>query len=72
MSTGVKYCSVDSAACRLTQSGYTLPPRPTVSHHLAKLKQAGLVASLKQGVWRYYMLRNDLLETVEAAIALIP
>src|SRR5712671_2903230 len=28
--------------------------QPTVSHHLARLKEAGLVASFKQGVWSFY------------------
>jgi len=46
--------------------------QPTVSHHLAKLKEAGLVASFKQGVWRFYTLRQDLPHTAQAALALIP
>jgi ArsR family transcriptional regulator, arsenate/arsenite/antimonite-responsive transcriptional repressor len=46
--------------------------QPTVSHHLARLKDAGLVASFKQGVWSFYLLRADLPETARAALALIP
>jgi ArsR family transcriptional regulator, arsenate/arsenite/antimonite-responsive transcriptional repressor len=46
--------------------------QPTVSHHLAKLKEAGFVASFKQGVWSFYLLREDLGETLTAALALIP
>jgi ArsR family transcriptional regulator len=46
--------------------------QPTVSHHLAKLKETGFVASFKQGVWSFYMLRPDLSETGTAALALIP
>jgi len=34
--------------------------QPTVSHHMAKLKAAGLVESDKQGLWTYYHLRDDL------------
>src|SRR6478609_2146170 len=34
--------------------------QPTVSHHLAKLKQAGLVDSFKRGVWAFYRLRADM------------
>jgi DNA-binding transcriptional ArsR family regulator len=34
--------------------------QPTVSHHMAKLRAAGLVESRKQGVWVYYRLRDDL------------
>ena len=46
--------------------------QPTVSHHLARLKEAGLVASFKQGVWSFYTLRQDLPHTAQAALALIP
>ncbi len=34
--------------------------QPTVSHHMAKLRQAGLVESTRQGIWSYYKLRMDL------------
>jgi ArsR family transcriptional regulator len=32
----------------------------TLSHHMAKLKDAGLVESEKQGIWAYYRLAGDL------------
>jgi DNA-binding transcriptional ArsR family regulator len=34
--------------------------QPTVSHHMGKLKAAGLVESEKRGLWIYYRLRADL------------
>ena len=34
--------------------------QPTISHHMAKLKQAGLVESEKRGIWMYYRLASDL------------
>ena len=34
--------------------------QPTISHHMAKLKEAGLVESEKDGIWIYYRLRHDL------------
>lgn len=34
--------------------------QPTISHHMARLKAAGLVTSEKQGLWVYYSLRGDL------------
>jgi len=34
--------------------------QPTISHHMAKLKEAGLVASHKKGIWIYYRLRDRL------------
>jgi DNA-binding transcriptional ArsR family regulator len=41
-----------SAGLELTQ--------PTLSHHMAKLKEAGLVESEKRGIWMYYRLATDL------------
>jgi ArsR family transcriptional regulator, arsenate/arsenite/antimonite-responsive transcriptional repressor len=46
--------------------------QPTVSHHLAKLKEAGLVTSFKRGVWSFYMLRPDLTDGARAILTLIP
>jgi ArsR family transcriptional regulator len=34
--------------------------QPTISHHMAKLKTAGLVDSEKRGIWTYYRLRAKL------------
>lgn len=34
--------------------------QPTVSHHMARLVDAGLVESGKAGVWCFYRLRRDL------------
>src|SRR5207245_9539879 len=34
--------------------------QPTISHHMAKLKEAGLVESEKRGIWSYYRLRDKL------------
>lgn len=34
--------------------------QPTISHHMGKLKAAGLVESEKRGLWVYYRLRDDL------------
>jgi ArsR family transcriptional regulator len=34
--------------------------QPTISHHMARLRAAGLVDSQKGGVWIYYRLREDL------------
>lgn len=34
--------------------------QPTVSHHVAKLREAGLVDARRDGVWTYYSLRRDL------------
>src|SRR5438445_13169140 len=34
--------------------------QPTISHHMSKLKEAGLVESEKRGIWVYYQLAADL------------
>ena len=39
--------------------------QPTISHHMAVLKGAGLVESTKRGLWVHYALRRELPETAE-------
>lgn len=34
--------------------------QPTISHHMAKLREAGLVDCEKRGVWVYYRLHDKL------------
>jgi ArsR family transcriptional regulator len=34
--------------------------QPTISHHMAKLKEVGLVDSEKRGIWVYYSLSTEL------------
>jgi ArsR family transcriptional regulator len=34
--------------------------QPTISHHMATLKEAGLVEVSKAGIWAYYRLKNHL------------
>jgi ArsR family transcriptional regulator, arsenate/arsenite/antimonite-responsive transcriptional repressor len=34
--------------------------QPTISHHMAKLKDAGLVEVTKAGIWAYYRLATHL------------
>ncbi len=45
--------------------------QPTVSHHLAKLREAGIVTSLRQGVWAFYQLNPAMSPVARAAIQLI-
>ena len=46
--------------------------QPTVSHHLARLRDAGLVTSFKRGIWAFYRLRDDLSPAAAAALQLVP
>ena len=40
--------------------------QPTVSHHLKKLLDAGLVEREQRGKWAYFSLRRDAVETLAA------
>ena len=52
-------CACDFlACCDLAQ--------PTVSHHLKVLREAGLVSTDKRGLWVYYHLNREKLETVRS------
>jgi ArsR family transcriptional regulator len=44
--------------------------QPTVSHHLKKLVQAGLLDREQRGVWAYYALRPDALRRLTAVVDL--
>jgi ArsR family transcriptional regulator, arsenate/arsenite/antimonite-responsive transcriptional repressor len=44
--------------------------QPTVSHHLKKLVQAGLLDREQRGIWAYYSLRRDALGSLAAALDL--
>jgi ArsR family transcriptional regulator len=44
--------------------------QPTVSHHLKKLVQVGLLDREQRGTWAYYSLRPDALGGLAAALDL--
>jgi len=46
--------------------------QPTISHHLAKLREAGLIVSHKQGIWAFYALAPNLGPAARAALDAIP
>jgi DNA-binding transcriptional ArsR family regulator len=43
--------------------------QPTLSHHMAKLKDAGLVESERRGIWMYYRLAGDLKPTTRRLLS---
>jgi ArsR family transcriptional regulator len=43
--------------------------QPTISHHMSKLKEAGLVDSEKRGIWVYYRLRSKLDQSTHRLLA---
>ena len=40
--------------------------QPTVSHHLKKLTEAGLLEREQRGKWAYFSLKRDAIETLAA------
>lgn len=42
--------------------------QPTVSHHMGKLKDAGLVEVTKKGIWAFYRLRPGTEARVQALL----
>jgi ArsR family transcriptional regulator len=40
--------------------------QPTISHHLKKLTEAGLLAREQRGKWAYFSLRRDAVEKLAA------
>ena len=42
--------------------------QPTLSHHLKKLREAGLVEFEKRGTWAYYRLVPDAIAALAAAL----
>jgi ArsR family transcriptional regulator len=44
--------------------------QPTVSHHMRKLLDAGLVEREQRGRWAYFSLRRDAVEKLAAATSL--
>jgi ArsR family transcriptional regulator len=46
--------------------------QPTISHHLGKLRDAGLVEATRVGLWAFYSLRTDVSPAQKLAIELVP
>jgi ArsR family transcriptional regulator len=42
--------------------------QPTISHHIGKLRQAGLVKVTKDGIWSFYEVAPDLAPPVRALL----
>jgi ArsR family transcriptional regulator len=43
--------------------------QPTVSHHLRVLREAGLVQCDRRGVWSYYRVVQETIETLAGVFA---
>jgi ArsR family transcriptional regulator len=42
--------------------------QPTISHHLARLREAGIVTSFKRGIWAFYQLDPAMSPTARSAV----
>lgn len=42
--------------------------QPTVSHHLKKLAEAGIVTGERRGVWTYYRVETDALASLATVL----
>jgi ArsR family transcriptional regulator len=42
--------------------------QPTISHHLATLREAGIVTSFKRGIWAFYRLDPAMSAAARAAV----
>ena len=62
-SEGMEACTCDlTEALRLSQ--------PTVSHHLKKLTEAGLLRREQRGVWAYYSIEPETVARLRALVEL--
>jgi ArsR family transcriptional regulator, arsenate/arsenite/antimonite-responsive transcriptional repressor len=43
--------------------------QPTISHHLATLRDAGIVTSFKRGIWAFYQLNPTMPDAARAVVA---
>ena len=42
--------------------------QPTITHHMGKLREAGLVEATRSGIWTYYRLRPHLPPSVRRIV----
>lgn len=46
--------------------------QPTISHHLARLREAGIVTSFKRGIWAFYQLNPAMPAAARKLVDQIP
>jgi ArsR family transcriptional regulator, arsenate/arsenite/antimonite-responsive transcriptional repressor len=61
--------SENQEACTCDLTGPLGLGQPTVTHHLRKLLDAGLVSAERRGVWTYYRLVPEQLRALVGALA---
>jgi ArsR family transcriptional regulator len=63
-----KSCCASDEVCGCKLSEHLGLSAPTISHHMAVLREAGLVTGRKDGTWVYYTVQGDVLAAVAAAV----
>ena len=56
----------ETCVCDIPDVGVS---QPTVSHHLRKLREAGLITSERRGTWVYYRVVPDVLSAMAGMLA---
>lgn len=56
----------EACVCDISDVGVS---QPTVSHHLKKLKEAGLLSSERRGTWVYYRVEPSVLAAMGALLS---
>ncbi|MCE5190612.1 MAG: metalloregulator ArsR/SmtB family transcription factor [Actinomycetia bacterium] len=64
-----KTCCAADEVCGCKLSDRLGLAASTISHHMAILREAGLVTARKDGVWVYYSVRRDVLRDVMAELS---
>ncbi|MEE1941983.1 metalloregulator ArsR/SmtB family transcription factor [Streptomyces sp. TRM 70361] len=57
----------EACVCDISDVGVS---QPTVSHHLKKLKEAGLLTSERRGTWVYYKVAPSVVAAMSAMLDL--
>lgn len=55
----------EACVCEISDVGVS---QPTVSHHLKKLREAGLLTSERRGTWVHYRVAPDVVAAMGAAL----
>lgn len=63
---GSSCCPSEVCACGLAEWLHLAPS--TVSHHMHRLTEAGLVSARKEGTWVYYRLEREVLQQALQAL----
>jgi ArsR family transcriptional regulator len=45
--------------------------QPTISHHLAKLREAGLIVSTRRGIWTFHQLNPEMSAAAREVVDLL-